>query len=86
MIRIDDLTYISIEDIPSTTKQWDTIFNSIPKNKAIVIAKSEASPDVVRQAIKRRHRKGKFLNLKMISRTVNGVVTSYVINEVGDKP
>jgi hypothetical protein len=75
------MEFISADKVPYTKKtKWDEIFASIPKGQALVIHEAEVRPEAVRTALSRRQKKGKFKNLKMIYREINGEIKSYIIN------
>jgi hypothetical protein len=75
------MTFIPIDEVPYKKQtKWDRLFASIPKGQALVLEKSEVNVEAVRAALSRRQKKGQFKNLKLISRTVEGKIKSYVMN------
>ena len=73
---------IPANEVPGlrTRFKWDEVFESIPKDMAIIIPKEEVHNSTIRAALSARQKKGEFKNLKVVSRKVGGVTKTYVLN------
>lgn len=75
---------IPVNEVPDLERRarekWNEIFESIPKDMAIIIPKEEAHNTTIRAALSARQKRGEFKNLKIVSRKVGGVTKTYVLN------
>lgn len=79
--------YIPASAVPTgraSESPWDEIFSGIPKGQALVLHEPEVSAGTVGQALRTRHRKGKFKNIKVTTKGMHGTATIYITNT--DKP
>jgi len=75
--------YIPSDQVPTgRTREspWDAIFSEIPKGQALVLKEPEVSSGTVRAALKRNQARGRFKNLRMVSKGVHGQATIYITN------
>lgn len=82
-VRIDDIKLIPKEEVPkkrSRRTRWDVIFRAIPNGQAAVLTESNISLSAVRQALKRRKRKGLYQHLSIITEGKKGQQTIYIVN------
>ena len=82
-IKTEDLRFVDEQEVPeiSVRTQWEEIFGKIPRGKALVLQHEQAAPSTVRTALKRHQKKGKFKNLFLTTRKVEGnKYVSYVVN------
>jgi len=73
---------IPVTEVPGlrSTYKWDEVFESIPKDMAMIIPKEEVHNSTVRAALSARQKRGVFKNLKVVTRSVGGVTKTYVLN------
>lgn len=76
MTKIDlkKLRRIPIEEVPMKWTKWDEVFSSIPIGEALVVPNSVAHPVSIRNAIKRRQKKGKLLNYSVVMSGENAYI------------
>jgi len=85
-IDLKKLKFIPTSEVPERIMgglDWGTIFSSIPEKQALVLSEDIVNPSTVKQAVLRFKRRGKFLHLRTIERSINGKTIVYVTNETG---
>ena len=71
-----DIKYIDRKEVPEVKPKWDSIFESIPTDKALVLNDHEAKKG--QQALYTRLRNNQFTYLTLTTQTVDGTTTLYV--------
>jgi ribosomal protein L36 len=79
--------FVKVKDIPvlirRTGRDYETLFNTIPKDEAMVIEPKKAKLGSIRIALKSLHNKGKYLNISVTQRKEK----VYILNtEPKEKP
>jgi hypothetical protein len=75
--------YIPIDQVPTgrdRESHWDEVFSEIPRGQALVLREPEVNSGTVRAALVRKQLKGKFKNLKYLSKGKHGTATIYIMN------
>lgn len=76
-IDLKQLKRIPVEEVPTSKwTKWDDVFSSIPEGEALVVPNESAHPVSIREAIRRRKKKGKYLNYSVVMSGKN----SYIVH------